>query len=395
MTPKAKTASALIAILLVAWLAGGCVGLGEQGWLSGLTDAQEGQRILEEPAFPPVAESYAAADAHRTMGAPVQLNVPDQKANFNVNSVRSDLFAAPYVVAAFPGGGIVAREFGKVLEANFRKPVGGEAPVAEMAVRIVSVATGQPSDKKPVTSSLRLKVEVMKADGKETAYSKSIDASATAPWKNRSQVPEAFYTALFDAIGQFTADWEQSGGLDAVARWAGDAGPGVVPAQLREIAWEAGTGKGSVQRGRCTVACNGFEGFRAKHWANAQIAEACRTKLGNIEPERVRVVYDDERYDEEKGTWEFAFRCFARSERVLDFNPVTEMGTVIGDLGLMKMKAEEASEVLKAYVFEEMRSHSGIVTSEHRKKHEAYVRFDGMRTDAAYNLLIIDFHLPR
>ena len=107
------------------------------------------------------------------------------------------------------------------------------------------------------------------------------------------------------------------------------------------------------------------------------------------------MVYDDERYDEAAGTWEFSFRCFPRSERVLDFNPFTEMGTVIGDLGLMKMNAEEASEVLKSYVFEEMRSHSGIVTSEHRKKQESYVRFDGMRTDAAYNLLIIDFHLPR
>lgn len=395
MTAKAKTVAMLLAILFGALLAGGCVGLGEQGMLSGLTGSKEGQRILEEPAFPPVAESYAAGEAHRTMGAPLRLNVPDRTANFTVNSVRSDLFSTPYVVASFPGGAIVAREFGKVLEANFRKPVGGEAPVAEMAVRIASVVTGQPSDKGPITSSLRLNIEVVKSDGKETAYSKRIDATATAPWTNHSQVPEAFYAALFDAIGQFMADWEQSGGLDAVARWAGDAGPGVVPAQLKAIAWEAGTGKGGVQRGRCTVACNGFEGFRAKHWANAQIAEACRTKLGNIEPERVRVVYDDERYDEAAGTWNFTFRCFPRSERVLDFNPFTEMGTVIGDLGLMKMNAEEASEVLKAYVFEEMRSHSGIVTSEHRKKQEAYVRFDGMRTDAAYNLLIIDFHLPR
>ena len=79
---------------------------------------------------------------------------------------------------------------------------------------------------------------------------------------------------------------------------------------------------------------------------------------------------------------------------MLDFNSVTGTGTAIGDLGLMKMKPEDAAEELKAYVLEEMRSHSGIVTSEHRKT-EAYVRFDGMRTDATYNLLQIDFHLPR
>ena len=91
MTAKAKTASALIAILLASWLAGGCVGLGEQGCLSGLTEPKRGQRILEEPPIPPTAESYAAVDAHRTMGAPVRLNVTDRASNFNVNSVRGDL----------------------------------------------------------------------------------------------------------------------------------------------------------------------------------------------------------------------------------------------------------------------------------------------------------------
>lgn len=387
-------------LLATALLAGGCAVLDEtftSFGLSGMTTPQREQGVLTEPDFPPEAVSYAAEKAYRTMSVPVRLRVPDRNLHFSVISHKDNMLATPYVVSNFAGGEIVGREFEKVLEANFRKPVVGEAPIAEMAVRIVSVAIEQPSDREQMTSSIRLNIEIVKLDGKETAYSKSIDATATAPWKNRSLVPEAFYAALFDATGQFTADWEQSGGLDAVARWAGDAGPGMVPvpAELREITWEAGIGKGGVQRGHCTVACNGFEGFRAKHWANAQIAEACRTKLGNIEPERVRVVYDDERYDAATGTWEFAFRCFARCERILDFNPITEMGTVIGDLGLMKMKAEEATEVLKAYVFEEMRSHSGPVTREHQKKKEAYVRFDGMRTDAAYNLIIIDFHLPR
>lgn len=324
----------------------------------------------------------------------MRLNVPDREMVFTVNSVRSDIYRSPYVVASFPGGAILEREFGKVLAANFRAPVGGEAPVAELGVRIAWVKASQPSDSKPVTVSMRINIEVAKADGRESAWSKGIDATATAAWKNRSQVPDAFYGALSDAIVQFLAEWDRSGGPDTVARWAGEAGPGVVPPKLRAIAWEAGTGRGGVQRGRCVVACNGFEGFRAKHWANAQIAEACRTKLGNIEPERVRVVYDAEDYAEEPGMWTFSFRCFPRSERVLDYDAATGTGTVIGDLGLMKMKPEDAAEELKAYVLEEMRSHGGIVTSENRKT-EAYVRFDGMRTDAAYNLIQIDFHLPR
>lgn len=394
---KRKTLLARAFLPLALALAGGCAGLEQTldpGELSGLESRQRGRGMLAEPAIPPEAASYASANAHRTMGAPVRLNVPDREMGFTVNSVRMDLFRSPYVVASFPGGAIIEREFGKVLAANFRAPVGGEAPVAELGVRIGWVKTSQPSDSKPITVSMRLNVEISKADGSRPAWSKGIDATATVEWKNRAQVPEAFYAALFYAIDQFLAEWDRSGGPDTVARWAGESGPGVVPAELREISWEAGSGRGGVQRGRCVVACNGFEGFRAKHWANAQIAVACRTKLGNIEAERLRVVYDAEDYDPDAGTWTFAFRCFARSERVLDFDAASGTGTVIGDLGLMKMGPEEAAEQLKAYVLEEMRSHSGIVTSEHRKT-EAYVRFDGMRTDPAYNLLQIDFHLAR
>ena len=379
-------------------LAGGCAGFErvlEPGGLSGLDVRQQGQRVLAEPAIP-AASSYVSANAHRTMAAPVSLHVPDRETDFTVNSGRPDVFRSPYVVASFPGGAIVEREFGKVLEANFRVPVGGEAPVAELGVRIVWVKTSQPSDSKPISVSMRLNVEVVKGDGSETAYSDAIEVSATAAWKNRSQVPEAFYAALSDAIARFLDGWDRSGGPDAVARWVGDADPGAVPPELLAFKWEAAAGKGGIQRGRCTIACNDWEKFRAKQWAEAQIAVACRTKLGNIEQERVRVVYDTENdgFDRNAGTWTFAFRCFARCERVLDYDAATGTGTVIGDLGLMKMGAGDAAEALKAYVHEEMDSHAGMVTSGHRKS-EARVRFDDYRTDKTYNLIYIDFRLLR
>jgi hypothetical protein len=396
MTAKAKTAWALLALPLALSLAAGCANLEQAmapGAISGLGSGATTKR-LAEPEFPPVAASYAAESAHRTLDAPMQLHVPDRKVDVSVMR-QNKLLGTTAIVGCFPGGAIVEREFGKVLEADFREPVGGEEPVAELAVRIHSAILTQESKTAPVEASLRMGVEVTRSEGGEKAFAATIEAAASAPWGDERQVPEAFYRALFDAISQFSGEWDRSGGPDAVARWGDEAGPGVAPPELLDIQWEPGSSKDKVQRGRCTVACNGFEGFRAKHWANAQIAVACRTKLGNIGRERLRVVYDSENYDARAGTWEFAFRCFARCERVLDFNPFTEMGTVIGDLELMKMDAENAAKVLKAYVLEEMRSHSGIVTNQDPQKKNAYVRFDGIRTDPTYNLIQIDFHLPR
>lgn len=399
MNEQSKTSPLAFFILLALLLAGGCAGMNEAfgpGGLSGITAPKAGQRLLAEPAVPPSAATYAAANAYQTLAVPVRLKVPDRNLNFTVNSVKANLLASPYVVATFAGGEIVGREFEKVLEANFREPIAGEAPVAELAVRIAMVMVSQESDRAPMNANLRVDIEVAKPGGSEIAYSKSIDSSAIGPWTNRSQIPGAFYQALSGAIAQFLDDWEQSGGPDAVARWAGNAEPRAVSAELLAFKWEPTTGQGGIHRGRCTIACNGWEKFRAKHWAEAQIAVACRTKLGNIEAERLRVMYDsvEKDYDKEAGTWTFAFRCFARCERVLDYNAATGIGTVIGDLGLMKMPPKDAADALKAYVHNEMDSHAGMVSSAHRRT-DARLRFDDYRTDQTYNLIIIDFHMLR
>lgn len=380
-------------------LAGGCADLNEAfgpGGLSGITDPKAGQRLLAEPAVPPSAATYAARNAYQTLAVPVRLKVPDRKLYFTVNSVKANLLASPYVVATFAGGEIVGREFEKVLEANFCEPVAGEAPVAELAVRIAMVLVSQESDWAPMKAELRFNIEVTKPGGSEIAYSKSIDSSAIGSWTNRSQIPSSFYQALSGVIAQFLDDWEQSGGPDTVARWAGNAEPGTVPPDLLAFNWEPTAGQGGIQRGRCTIACNGWEKLRAEHWAKAQIAVTCQTQLGLNDAKQLRVVYENipEPYDSVKHTWTFSFRCFARCERVLDYNSVTGRGTVIGDLDLMNMDADDADEPLRDYVHKVMDSHAGRVDSEHRKTN-AQLRFDDYRTDQANNLIIIDFRMLR
>lgn len=392
---KTKTMWAGVFLPLALFLGGGCTSLNEAftpGGISGLMTPTTGQRKLSEPQFPPEAAGYAANSAYRTMAASVELNIPDRTVEIAVVCTMNDLLGTRYIPATISGGALVAREFGKVRGANFQEPVGGEAPVAMLSVRLHLAEVMRPTQNGCMEATLRLNVEVAKPDRSEIAYSHDIKAVANAPWTDETLVPDAFYKALFGAIEQFLEDWDRSSGPDTVARWAGENVPGTVPPELHAIEWEA-AGR-DVQRGRCSIACNGWEGFRAKHWANAQIAVACRTKLGNIEPARLRVVYDEENYDDATGVWTFSFRCFARSEKVLAFDSITGTGTVIGDLGLLKMTPEAAAKVLKDYVLDEMKSHSGIVTSEHRTS-EAYVRFDDYRTDKTYNLISIDFHLPR
>lgn len=364
------------------------------GGLSGLLTSQTAQRKLVEPKFPPEADNYEGMSAYRTLDAPVQLNIPDRDLVCAVVCTMNDLLGTRYTAATIPVGSIIEREFGKVRNANFREPVGGEAPIAALAVRVHAAEVLQSSSVGPVDVKLRINVEVTNPEGTETAYSHNIVAAASTPWTNKTLVPDAFYQAMFDSIGQFISDWTQSQGPDTMARWVTEATPGAIPPKLYDIEWVPRLRDSDVQRGRCTVVCNGWEGFRAKHWANAQISVACRTKLGNIELGRLRVVYDEETYDPTRASWTFAFRCFARSEKVLEFNAITGLGTVIGDLGLMKIPPEEAADVLKKYVLNEMKSHSGIVTSEYETT-EAYVRFDNYSTDETYNLIIIDFRLLR
>lgn len=395
-----QTKSVLFAVLaaaVVPLMVSGCMDLNTMlapVGLSGMMSAESGYAVLAEPVPQPEAPPCAGKNAYKTMAAPVRLNVPDRDVLFAVGSVRGDLHGTAYVEATFAGGKIVEREFGKVLERHFRPPAEGETPVAELEVRIATVAVAQKSRNAPVKTRLKIIVDVNRPDGGGPLFSKSIEREASAPWPDRSLVPPSFYEALSGAIGVFCDEWDRSGGPDTVARLAGETAPGTVAPELREIAWETGQDAAGIQRGRCTILCNGFEGFRAKHWANAQIAEACRSKLGNIEPQRVRVLYDEESYDAAAKKWSFAFRCFARSERVLDFNAQTGCGTVVGDWELMGMSPEQAAEDLKAHVLEEMKSHSGIVTSQHRAA-EAYVRFDNFKTDPHHNLIRIDFRLLR
>jgi hypothetical protein len=109
-------------------------------------------------------------------------------------------------------------------------------------------------------------------------------------------------------------------------------------------------------------------------------------KLG-IEEERVRVVFLNERLDNATKTWSYEFATFPRSKIVLNYDPVTRVGTCIADMGLLGLSEEKTSQLMMKYIKKEMDSRAGIAGS----GAEATIRYDSFKTDSRYGLLIVTF----
>ena len=342
-------------------------------------------RRLAEPRTPHVQMAYAASVAPRTVGIPVVYDTPDAELLTSVSG--RDFLDNPVTLGYFRSGEIIAREFGNVARANFGTSSHEIPPVGRFSVRIDGVRARRTSDGN-IAVAIEATIAVVRAEGSDVAYRKCFKAECSSTWQDETTVPVALYDALGKIVRDFLADWDASDAVSAISRWADASLPGVKPPELLSLDFLR---QGNVYCGSCRVACNGYEGFRAKGWADAQIEQACRRKLG-IEPERVRIVYDEEVFDPGGKAWRFEFRTFARTRIVLSFNKVNRHGFVTGDLGLMGMTAEEASPVLKRFALDEMDSRAGMVTSS-AAKGEAHVRFDDFELDRISNLITLRFRL--
>ena len=107
----------------------------------------------------------------------------------------------------------------------------------------------------------------------------------------------------------------------------------------------------------------------------------------------VRVVYTSDVYDQKSKTWRYEFKAFVRAPIVMDYDPATRSGVVIGDLGLIGVPPDEASYKMKQFVISEMRAHSGAVESASGLS-DVRVRFQEVKTDSVANIIQIGFNLP-
>ena len=343
-------------------------------------------RVLSEPTSAPVCKRYETAAANRTLTVPVAFERPDVDIR---TTVMRDTLGMPVVVGQFKSGEILGREFGKVFAANFKRPEGDEKPVATLSVNLGIVSLRQNMLSGEVMCDMRVSIQLVRTAG-DVGYSHEFRAKKNCSWTDTQNIPSAFYSAVESIVDRFLEDWNESTATATLLKWAGSAGTGVTPPELKAIDFAEPVD--GVRKGTCTVACNGYEGFQAKAWANAQIAVACKTKLG-IEAERVRVIYDREDFHESDKTWRFTFQTFARAEKTFSFDMVTRRGFVTGDLGLMGKSADAAAAELRAFALKEMDARAGAVTSVGNDAGKAQVRFDDFTTDSTYNLITIRFRL--
>ena len=345
-------------------------------------------RLLREPVPVPFKARVATVCANRTASVPVSFRMTGADASCAVT--RMNAIGENVVEAVFRSGDIVAREFKKVVQSNFHLAADNETPVAEFCVSVEGATARERKDGGSVESSVIVRVTVAKADGSETCYSKVFDGRAHEAWNDKDEVPLAFYGALENVVASFVKDWDVARPVSRILRWKNSAEPQVVPPSLKSINWSQ---SGDVWFGECRVKCNGYEGLDAKAWANTHIGVACRTKLGGIETERVRVVYDEELFDEQSKEWRFVFRTFARTAMALSYDPENNEGVITGDIELMSADSfENAAEILKKYVKKEMESHGRLVKNL-SPQHEVGIRFYDFNTDKTYNLITIKFKL--
>ena len=344
---------------------------------------------LVEPGNAHVSVAQIQAISGETYSIPVSLEFPDARAECMVT--RLDWLGDAKSDAKFASGSIVERVFHKIAWSLFHVAAQNEQPAAIFRVRIQrNTAREALGD---IKATVDLKIEIARPESEAVCFSEAFEATTTAPWTDRKAVPEAFYHALESVIADFAAKWRGCGAVATLRKWRGEMAAETVPPSLKAIEW---THSGDAWIGTCEVLCNGYEGFEAKAWANAQIAAACRMKLGGIEPERVRIVYDgegdDDRYDPDAKEWRFRFYTFARTRVALSFDKTTRHGVVIGDLELMKMNVEQASEELKRFAQDEMDSRAGKVSRD-APKGKADLRFDEFVHDKTYNLVTHTFRL--
>jgi hypothetical protein len=133
--------------------------------------------------------------------------------------------------------------------------------------------------------------------------------------------------------------------------------------------------------------CNDEPSENVSLQAKEYIATACWRKLG-ITRERVRIVYDAEKL--ENGVWTFVFRTFGRMELAFTYDPDSRQGVCTADLGLMKKSVQEATEIMRRHVFEQLRTYGGPVSSPTADLN-ALVRFELFKTDAQNELLTVAF----
>lgn len=362
--------NAAAAIMLV--VAGGCAFTG----------------VRREPAAPPTFK-YANPQLQVALhDIPVAIDYVDCVETAMVN--KRSIFGSVNFSGTFPLRHIALREFTRFINENMRSPLDGEAEKIVLKIYSKRILVEQKWSKSHAEMAFDVQLLDAKSEDTRPYFRGSFRSEWSTVHKDDTVVPESVYKCVGQIVGEFAAALVVD--RSAMRRLALVAQPQrrLEPPSLKEIAF--GEINSGVVSGKCVVDCNGWDGFNTDKWARGQINSSCCMKLGS-EPERMRVVYSADSYDETEKRWHYEFKAFVRAPMVMDYNPLLRSGVCIGDLGLLNLSLDAAALRIKEFVISEMRTRAGAVSSA-SGLNDVRVRFGAVKSDPIGNTIQMEFSLP-
>ena len=346
----------------------------------------DNKRVLVEPERVAEYSTFVYPQLRRIEFVPTQV-VFGSNVEFVLITKRM-LWGTSQIVATVPVKNLLKSQFLQGTMEHFHPLFGNQLPAVRIKVDLMGCILEKIGDKVDSLVTLNIKIEDVVKN--HVCHEKSYTARSQLPWDGGTLVPDALYKSIQECTSSFLRDVSENGTLIARLESVSlDAATVKKPEFLKfELMPKDASG---VVRGVCHAKCNDWEEGRVATWLRAQLEQRCENQLG-IEASRVRVVYELSGFDAENRVWKVEFSAFARSEMVLNYDPVTRSGTCVADLGLMGLAAEKASEKLMDYVMAEMDRRAGMITSDGIKA-KANVRFDAFKTDQRYNLIHCPFRL--
>lgn len=347
--------------------------------------------LHETPSHYPDTVSYEAPLLqNRLKNLSIALDTSDFSKHHEVMITYRDLWGQRHGGGRFNVKDIVEKEFLRVVDENFRRPINDEPAAVLLKITPRKLVVEKEWSKASCDIAFEISLIDPQQELMRPYHSNVYETRMCGAHQAGSRsVPLAVYRSVQNIAASFIHEFAQE--RQKVSRMAAlsRAPTSSNNARLRSMKYD-NVEKSCVQ-GRCEIDCNDEEPFQADQWARSQIREQCRGKLG-LPLERIRLVFPRSDYDEHTRRWSYRFMAYVRTPIFMNYDPTTRRGLCVGDLGLLKTSIEEASLKMQNYVKQEMRIRAGIVV-DGTDAAVAKIRFDEFTTERESETVRFSFRL--
>lgn len=346
----------------------------------------DARRNLLEPEQTPAYVPFAYDELKRIEEVPTELEFDICAETSQIT--KTMMWGTVENVGAMPSGSVIRKQFVNALSEHFHPIDDDRQPVVKITVRPCMIVTKKTASDR-ASCDAEFKITMTDVAKSQILFEETYRHFSEDAWDGVS-VPAAVYKSVQGAAADFLKALSRKSGL--IARLEGTSAGGDVAKKPDFIDYLMRPGReDGVFSGICKVSCNDWDSVRTANWMRNQLEKRCCEQLG-IEKSRVRVIYEENRFDAETKVWTVSFRAFARSAWVLDYDATSRAGMCVADLALVGKSAADAADVMKSYVLQEMDRRAGTVASGVASG-RAQVRFADFKTDTRYNLIRCTFKL--